>query len=140
MSAVVRLPPIEVPRDGYTDLTALPTPSIGGKIWVLERKGQFLLEAGPGMLQGIACTNAGSGTIQILDGIPGDNGEFSWSEIEIPGYFGNGKQIYKANPVVMGMWQLMAGFIHGLTVRHFGGQSGTPMVASLVWMPFKKRI
>lgn len=120
----------ETELSGYTDLTSIPMPKLGGKCWVLDRKGQFLLEAGPGTLRTIACTGAGSGTLHILDGFPDENGEISVEDGKI-------WQLYKANPVVMGSWMLDAGFNNGLTVRHYGGQNGAPCVASIVWLPYR---
>jgi len=124
---------------GYTDLTDLPMPPLGGKCWVLDKKGQFLLERGPGTLRTIACTNAGSGSLLILDGVPDENGELPMQMLEIPGYIGNGRQLYKANPPVMGSWMLDAGFQHGLTIRSIGGQESAPAMASIVWVPFKAK-
>ena len=77
----------------YTDLTAIPMPILGGKCGLLDRKGQFLLEKGPGTLRTIACAHAGSGTLQIFDGVPDEDGELPLTEIEIPGYTGNGRQL-----------------------------------------------
>jgi len=139
MSAT-QLYPYEVDGPGYIDLTAMPMPALGGKVWVLDRKGQFVLEKGPGTFRTTACTHAGSGNLLILDGVPEENGEFRWDLIEKPNYFGNGKLLFKANPVVMGSWMLDAGFNHGLTVRHLGGQFGTPAMASLVWVPYKAKV
>ena len=59
--------------------------------------------------------------------------------LEIPGYIGNGRQLYKANPPVMGSWMLDAGFQHGLTIRNIGGQDSAPAMASIVWVPFKAK-
>lgn len=117
---------------GYEDLTWLPMPPIGGKIWLLEQKGQFLLERGPGTIRTVACTSAGSGTLLLIDGVPDENGE-------IPTDPENWRQLLKANPVVMGSWMLDGGFTRGLTVRHYGGQAGVPAMASIVWVPYKSR-
>lgn len=118
----------EVP--GYVDLTAIPMPLLGGKAWVLDRKGQFVLEKGPGTLRTIACTAAGSGTLLAFDGVPGENGE-----MPADGW----RLIYKANPPVMGSWMLDGGFSKGLTVRHYGGQESTPTIATLVWVPYRAK-
>jgi hypothetical protein len=131
---------IEVHHEHYIDLTGLTMPPLGGKCWVLDQKGQFVLERGPGTLRTIACAHAGSGSLHIFDGIPDENGELPMAMIEIPGYNGNGRQLYKANPVVMGSWMLDAGFQHGLTIRAYGGQQATPCIASIVWVPFKARV
>jgi len=127
---VVRLRDYTLDRGKYIDLTSIPMPPQGGKCWVLERKGQFVLERGPGTLRTIACTSSGSGTLLAIDGLPDENGE-------IPSDEGHWRQLFKANPVVMGSWMLDAGFVRGLTIRQYGGQEGTPPIASVVWVPFR---
>jgi hypothetical protein len=127
---LLKLHDYAVIKGPYVDLTAIPMPPQGGKCWVLERKGQFVLERGPGTLRTIACTSSGSGTLLAIDGIPDENGE-------IPADDGHWRQLFKANPVVMGSWMLDAGFVRGLTIRQYGGQEGTPPIASLVWVPYK---
>ena len=136
----------------------LPTPPMGGKIWVLEKKGVFVLEPGPGTLRTIACTHAGSGAIDVLDGIPDDNGFFADEEMTDPSgrqadfatpddytaairswHSRRGRRIYPANPVVMGSWMLDGGFIHGLTIRAEGGAASACAMASIVWMPYRAR-
>ena len=115
----------------YTELF-VPMPPLGGKCWVLDCKGQFVLERGPGTLRTVACTSAGSGSLLVLDGLPDENGE-------IPLEDGRWRQLLKANPVVMGSWMLDAGFQHGLTIRHLGGSLGPACMASIVWVPYKAR-
>lgn len=134
--AIVPLRKLEVTRPGYVDVTGLAMPPLGGKCWLLEAKGQFLLERTAGTLRTIACTHAGSGTLLLYDGIPDDAGLFPDEGKDIPN--ANGRLLFKANPAVMGSWMLDAGFQHGLTVRATGGQPGTPALASIVWVPFKK--
>lgn len=118
---------------GYVDLTSIPSPPQGGKIWLLERKGIFVLERGPGTLRTLACTGAGSGTLTAVDGVPEENGEIPISA--------NGdllwRPIYKANPPVMGSWMLEGGFTRGLTIVNSGGQIANSCVVSIVWMPYK---
>jgi hypothetical protein len=129
----------EVERAGYFDLTSIPMPQLGGKIWVLDKKGQFLLERGPGTLRTVACTGAGSGSLLVIDGVPDENGEIPL----VPNKSGNlttgWKLLLKSNPVVMGSWMLDGGFQNGLTVRHYGGQSAVAAFASFVWLPYKAR-
>ena len=55
----------------------LPQPPIGGKCWVLREKGIFILQKGAGMLRTIACTHAGAGNLEALDGIPNEAGFFA---------------------------------------------------------------
>lgn len=138
--AILRPKPFEKKKLGYIDLTALEMPPLGAKCWVMDQKGLFVLERCPGTLRTIACAHAGSGTLEIFDGVPNDDGELP-PPVMIGGedYDGKGRQLFKANPIVMGSWMLDAGFQHGLTVRNSGGQPGTPAIASIVWLPFKKK-
>lgn len=122
---------------GYIDLSDLAMPSLGGKIWLIDKKGQFVFERGSGTLRTIACTHAGSGTLAAYDGVPDEAGLFP-DELNPYGPNANGRIIYKAHPAVMGSWMLDGGFRFGLTVRSLGGQPGTPTFASLVWLPFKR--
>jgi hypothetical protein len=55
----------------------LPTPLLGGKCVVVRSKGLFVLERGPGVLRTIACTHAGSGTLEAIDGLPDERGFFA---------------------------------------------------------------
>jgi hypothetical protein len=121
---------------GYIDLTAIPVPPQGGKIWLLERKGVFLLERGPGTLRTIACTGAGSGTLMLIDGVPEENGEVPLSEGGEPLW----RTLYKAHPPVMGSWMLDGGFLRGLTLVNVGGQPTTSVLASIVWTPYRARV
>ena len=114
----------------------LPMPPMGGKIWLLESKGIFVLERGPGTLRTLACTHAGSGMLVAIDGVPDENGFFP--EISnTPAH--NGRPIYRANPVVMGSWMLDGGFVHGLTIRAEGGNEASLAIASIVWAPVRGR-
>ena len=148
------------------EIIELPLPPIGGKCWLLDRKGLFVLEPGPGTLRTIACTHAGSGQMEVIDGIPDANGFFPDDGMTEPAPYTdaefaalmdgtagdaplarrdahiaygrrNGRAFYKANPVAMGSWMLDAGFIHGLTVRVVGEHMGVNAFASIVWMPFR---
>lgn len=121
---------------GYVDLTLMPTPPQGGKIWLLERKGVFVLERGPGTLRTIACTGAGSGTLTAIDGVPEENGEIPISKSGELLW----RSLYKANPVVMGSWMLDGGFLRGLTIVHTGGQNANSAVASIVWTPYRAKL
>ena len=47
----------------------VPTPVMGGKAWLLDDKGLFVLERGRGTLITLACTHAGAGGIEIIDGV-----------------------------------------------------------------------
>lgn len=61
----------------YTpEIIDIPLPSMGGKCWLLNRKGMFILEPGPGTIRTLAVTHAGSGTIEAIDGIPNCDGFF----------------------------------------------------------------
>lgn len=129
----------------------LPTPPLGGKCWVLKEKGVFVLERVPGVLRTIACTHAGSGTLEAIDGVPDDGGFFADESMAEPGAgadvgsmraYGRrrGRPLYSANPVVMGSWMLDAGFLHGLTIIARGGHVSAFAIASIVWMPAPQRL
>lgn len=142
------------------------TPSMGGKVWLLESKGLFVLEGNAGVLRTIACTHAGSGSLVAIDGVPDEKGFFpdqgmtepvmpilraeddkdshvhqmnEYIEAEKKYQTRNGRPIYRANPVVMGSWMLDAGFLHGLTIKVDGGGISVAAIASIVWMPFIDR-
>ncbi len=157
----------------------LPLPPLGGKCWVLREKGLFVLEEGPGVLRTIACTHAGAGNLEALDGVPDADGFFADEAMtepqlmlpplltrpygvtvaqhkrdnkiacdmakhqhadEMRAYMRRrGRQLYSANPVVMGSWMLDGGFIHGLTLRVAGGHDAAMAIASVVWQPYKSR-
>jgi hypothetical protein len=147
----------------------LPTPPMGGKCWVLKSKGLFVLERGPGVLRTIACTHAGAGALEAIDGVPDDNGFFRDQDMAepnvanflhehdlatglsrpVPGGYDvaakayavrQGRPIYSASPTVMGSWMLDAGFLHGLTIRAAGGHEAAMVIASIVWMPVPQRV
>ena len=121
----------------------LETPPLGGKCWLLEDKGIFVLEKCSGVLRTIACTHAGSGSLAVIDGIPDENGFFPDHEMkeDHPNYhMRNGRPIYRATPVVMGSWMLDAGFFHGLTLLAKGGTDSACAIASIVWMPHVQRV
>jgi hypothetical protein len=147
----------------------LPTPPMGGKCWVLRSKGLFVLERGPGVLRTIACTHAGAGALEAIDGVPDDNGFFPDQDMPepnvadylhehdlttglsrpVPGGYDKdakayaqrqGRAIYSASPTVMGSWMLDAGFLHGLTIRAAGGHEAAFVIASIVWMPVPQRV
>ncbi len=115
----------------------LPPPPIGGKAWLMNRKGIFVLEEGCGVLRTIACTHIGSGSMIIRSGLPNVNGEFGAPPTFAPGEEGeyNGRQLFRANPVVMGSWMLDAGFVNGLTVQADGGMDNNCAIATIVWLP-----
>ena len=147
---------VEYQRGAVTHIE-LPTPPMGGKCLVLKKKGIFVLERGPGVLRTIACTHAGAGTLEAVDGFPDDGGFFPDENLPEPqaadfktppdylagvkGYAQRrGRALYTANPVVMGSWMLDAGFLHGLTIRVTGGHESALAIASVVWMPVPQRV
>jgi hypothetical protein len=146
LSEVLDQEGVVVQQRGIVTHITLPFPRIGGKVWVLDAKGIFVLERSAGVLRTIACTHAGSGAVLAYDGIPDDRGFFSPRGGSDGGGSGsgngsadedtkNGREIYRANPAVMGSWMLDGGFYHGLTIVHNGGHSSAPAVASIVWLP-----
>lgn len=110
----------------------VPDPVIGGKPFLIRERGIYVLEEGPGMLQTCNITHGGSGEIDIIDGIPDQNGLFKGSE---PGE--DGCCFSSFSPAYMGCWMMNAGFNHGLTVR-VSANSGVTPFATLVWTSFKK--
>lgn len=130
------------------ELIVVPQPVMGGKAWLIERPGMFILERGPGTLITMACTHAGGGSLVMIDGVPDENGHFP-AEVATPDpsdlaaleAFGkrHGRQFYKANPVVMGSWMLNGGFHNGLTVAVSGAHQGMAPIATIVWQPWRAR-
>ena|ERR1700693_3292141 len=131
----------------------IPQPIMGGKAWLLDQIGVFVLERGPGTLITVACTHAGAGSVKIIDGVPNDDGFFINPD-DVPAAqpdFGvgpdvlekwgkrNGREYYRPNPMVMGSWMMNAGFHNGLTVHVPGGHNSIAPVATIVWQPFRKR-
>lgn len=123
----------------------LPQPKLGGKCFVLNGAGIYVLARGPGILRTIACTHAGSGSLQVHDGVPDahghfhdEDGEFIRESEDRPGAY-NGRHLYRATPTVMGSWMLDGGFMFGLTVHIDAGGHGVSPVASIVWLPYVER-
>lgn len=110
----------------------LPTPEMGNKIWLLQQKGVYILEEGPGMLAGISSTYAGGVTLEIYDGIPDADGFFPKPASTEGAY--NGRSIWRSHPLYMGMNQLNGGFHHGLTVICDGSVDPT---VSITWAAVK---
>jgi hypothetical protein len=130
----------------------VPQPVMGAKAWLLNDKGLFVLERGPGTIITCACTHGGSGGIRIIDGIPDENGFFTNPEdvpVDEPAFDSppevlekwgkrNGRAFYTALPAVMGSWMLNAGFHNGLTIHAGGGHNSVAAVATFVWQPFRR--
>ncbi|HVC18012.1 MAG TPA: hypothetical protein VNE18_12010 [Rhodanobacter sp.] len=66
------------------EIIEIPRPPMGGKCWLLERKGLFVLEQGPGTIRTLAITAAGSGQLEVIDGIPDERGFFSDEAMPVP--------------------------------------------------------
>lgn len=62
----------------------VPAPPMGGKSFLLKEKGLFVLEVGPGTLRTIACTHAGAGALEVIDGVPDASGFFPGDELKQP--------------------------------------------------------
>ena len=125
---------------GKVTRVKLPVPILGGKGWLLKGKGIFVLEEGPGMVITMACTHAGSGSIDIVDGIPDPGGFYPEPNIRDPELDGYWLQpgihrLLTMCPTVMGSWMLSAGFYHGLTVHAEGGTDSAAAICTIVWMP-----
>ncbi len=120
----------------------IPEPKMGAKVYLLETKGTYTFEEGPATLRGICCTHAGSGAITFFDGVPDENGFFPDEGMEEshPLYNQrNGRPVFRANPVIMGMFMLDSGLMHGLTVKVEGGHDATCAILTLTWMKYKQR-
>lgn len=121
----------------------LPKPKMGSKGWLLDRWGNFNLEQGPGVLRGIACTHTGSGTLEVVDGIPNEDGFYPDEEIVNKGSLhpdyntANGRMVFKSPGSVMGMWTLNVGLYHGLTIHAYGGTDSAPPCITFIWEPYK---
>lgn len=139
IEAEVICPEMLSPWRGSSKVTriTLPAPRIGGKAWLLNRKGLFVLEEGPGVLRTIACTHIGSGSMIVSNGLPNANGEFPPRPTFAVGIEEeyNGRPLFRANPVVMGSWMMDAGFSYGLTIQAEGGMDNNCAIATIVWLP-----
>lgn len=111
----------------------LETPSIGGKAWVLQKAGLYILEEGEGTFRTCAMTHAGSGSLMVYDGLPDDNGFIQ--ESEDGDISPHGRPLLWMPQAVMGSWMTDAGFLKGLTVYAPGGHEGMVPTATFVWMP-----
>lgn len=121
------------PKPQYVELEK---PRMGGKIFLIQSKGLYVLEKGPALLRVIACTHAGSGRFVYIDGVPDENGFFSGENIqpEEEGYNKrNGKEIFKSHPAIMGSFALDAGTTHGLCVLVDGGHDEVNLLLTTVW-------
>lgn len=124
-----------------------PAPKLGAKAVSLKTKATFVLSEGPGTLVAIIVTRAGSGMIIASDGVPDrDSGHYrphaaSFDEM---GHIEeelnkDGLELFHLEPVVMGVYQLNAGFNHGLTIETDAGHSSVSSIFTPVWMDYVKR-
>jgi len=118
----------------------LTVPKMGSKGWVLEQFGNYLLEDGPGILRGLACTHTGSGSLELIDGIVDEATGFYPTDIAVlqnhlhPKYHAcNGRRVFFSSGSVMGMWTLNIGLHHGLTLHARGGPSAAPPCVTIIW-------
>lgn len=99
----------------------IPDPIIGGKAWVCEASGIYLLQRGPGALRFVACTHTGSAYVRLWDSLDYNHG--------------NMRQMFPLAPTILGAWNPDAGFNDGLLCEVIG----TPAPALiLVWIGWKK--
>lgn len=118
----------------------VPDVPMGGKPFLIRRAGMYVLEEGPGMLQTIDVTHAGSDEFSVYDGVPDERGFFPEGDLEEgdPGFGShNGNRFSHFSPTVMGAWMMNAGFRHGLTIEVTGGSFDVAPFATVVWTPFK---
>ena len=98
----------------------LPDARMGAKVYLIERKGVYVLEEGPGILRSLACTYVGSGSLTVRDGVPSANGHFEADKFDPYSQeyaLANGRKVYAASPVCIGFWGLDCSLVHGLTVE-----------------------
>jgi hypothetical protein len=159
--------PILIPGSIYHDqITHRPLrikirqPPIGMKWHCIKEHGMFIFETEPTNVSGIACTHAGSGAVVIYDGLPDKDGIFEDSinaHLWVPKdptpeeraaaeeryaeeyYNRNGRDVYYANPCVMGMWMFNGGLNRGFTVLSKGDNPTTAPVLSITWHVERKR-
>lgn len=112
-------------------------PKMGGKIFLIEKKGIYVLESGEGVLRSLACTYVGSGMFKVYDGLPSESGHFDADRMDsyTPEYQKvNGRRMFTMSPQIIGFWGLDSGFKHGLTIIADGGGKDAPVFVSVVWM------
>ncbi len=117
---------------------------MGGRCWLLDRKGIFVLERGAGTFRICCCTAAGSGGITVYDGLPDANGFFPDGAMPAndPDYNRrNGRPLLWLHPCVMGAWPVDGGFEHGLTVIATSSTPHSPLsgpkaIATFTWLKY----
>ncbi len=118
----------------------LPPAKMGSKVFLIEKKGVYVLEDGPAILRSLACTYVGTGSLVVRDGTPSDNGYFDVDKCDpySPEYaLTNGRKVYAAAPVCIGFWGLDCALVHGLTVEAAGGTKDGSVLVTVCWMEQK---
>jgi hypothetical protein len=125
----------------------LPTPPIGNKIFCAQGAGIYILEEGPGTWRAMANTHQGTGSLSVYDGIPNKNGQFKQDIpkavlrddgiMELHCDF-DGRQLFLANPGILGMWMFDAGVKYGLTFVIKGTMGNVSPCVTITWMPQKQ--
>ena len=118
----------------------LPDARMGAKVFLLERKGVYVLEEGPGILRSLACTYVGSGSLIVRDGVPSANGYFDADKFDPYSQeyaMANGRKVYAASPVCIGFWGLDCALVHGLTVEAAGGIKDGTVLVTVCWLKQK---
>ena len=98
----------------------IPEPIVGGKGWVVERTGRFLLQKTPGTLRSISCTHTGSAYLRLWDGTT-----FDHQNLDVM------RPMFHLAPCVLGCWLLDMGFNKGLICEVIGVMSP---FATIVWV------
>jgi hypothetical protein len=135
-------------------------PPIGVKMHLVKEHGMFIFEEGPTTIYGLACTHPGSGGVVIYDGLPDESGFFpdvtpfhefvpenptpdqikaAQEAYQEAFYNRNGRDVYYANPAVMGMWFFNGGLINGFTLVSRSDHPATAPIITLTWQPERKR-
>lgn len=101
----------------------VPHPPFSNKGYMIERKGIYIFEKTPGMLNTVACMHFGEGQIRVLDGVVKNN------VIDED----NSRPLYIATTQTMCLWMYGAGFEKGLIVEAIGTDLAQPVFMSLSW-------
>lgn len=110
-----------------------PRPKIGGRNVFLNQAGIYILAQGEGSFRALACTQANSGFVEILDWglIPDKNEKEPLEYIAANVKIDKPRTILKMAPPILGQWPLDANFQYGLVVRiHAAGVSS---MLTIVW-------
>lgn len=121
------------------DISDLPDPPIGNKMWLAEKHGIYVLERGPATFRALANTRQGNGSIYVYDGIPDENGHFPLGT-QKHDLIKNGRKVFNASPPILGMWMFDGGCYIGCTLVLEGSYAnpGLSPCVSITWAKAKE--